>query len=121
MKKNIVLISLSIIIVSLISLSFTNGLKKNMNIKDQQVDNNPDSLLLGRWGIDLETGNCIFWIIKDSIFFVDPLLWCTYKLEKDTIIVFIDNDFEFFKAQYMIIGDKLILKDSIYICIRLLH
>jgi hypothetical protein len=86
--------------------------KKDLNKTEllQKTDNNLDSLLLGYWGRDMETGNCILWIINDSIFFVDESLWCTYKLEKDTIIILIDNDSEYMKAHYKIENDKLILK-----------
>ena len=86
--------------------------KKDLNKTEllQKTDNNLDSLLLGYWGRDMETGNCILWIINDSIFFVDESLWCTYKLEKDAIIILIDNDSEYMKAHYKIENDKLILK-----------
>ena len=48
--------------------------------------------------------------INAPVIFVDESLWCTYKLEKDTIIILIDNDSEYMKAHYKIENDKLILK-----------
>jgi len=70
-----------------------------------------DSVLLGTWGNDQSTGNCILWIVKDSIYFIDSDIWCDYFISKDTIIMFYENN-EYLKVNYRIINDSLFLKNE---------
>ena len=69
-------------------------------------DRETDSVLLGTWGNDQSTGNCILWIVKDSIYLIDSDIWCDYFISKDTIIMFYENN-EYLKVNYRIINDSL--------------
>jgi len=66
----------------------------------------------GCWGVHPETGNSILCITgPDSLFWVDPSLWCTYTLEDDTITMLQDT-FVYFKGHIELRNDSLILSDS---------
>jgi len=65
--------------------------------------------IIGCWGNHIETGNSILCITDtDSLFWVDPSLWCTYSINNDTITMNIDT-FIYFQGRIEIRNDTLIL------------
>lgn len=68
--------------------------------------------IIGCWGNHIETGNSILCITDtDSLFWVDPSLWCTYSINNDTITMNIDT-FIYFQGRIEIRNDTLILMNS---------
>lgn len=68
--------------------------------------------IFGCWGNHIETGNSILCITDtDSLFWVDPSLWCTYSINNDTITMNIDT-FIYFQGRIEIRNDTLILKSD---------
>lgn len=112
MKKPHIIILVSILTVSCISFNKRTSQSDAKDSGAVQTYNLPDSLLLGYWGTDSETGNCILWITKDSAFWVDPSIWCSYTLRKDTITMFLEDNYEYLKARYKIENGSLFLTDT---------
>lgn len=72
---------------------------------------NLSDLIKGCWGIHPETGNSILCFTgSDSAFWVDPSVWCKYRIEGDTIIME-TTDAVFFQGQIKIHDDSLFLSD----------
>ncbi len=68
--------------------------------------------LQGCWGTHPETGNSILCFMEnDSVFWVDPSLWCTYSIEDDTITMLQDTSV-YFRGQIEYRNDTLFLSDS---------
>ena len=92
--------------------------KKNLHNSIQKVqsigqDDNHliDTTLLGLWGHDFSTGNCVLWIVVDSLYFVDSDTWYNYSVIGDTIIISYDT-IDYLKANYRVENDSLILKND---------
>ena len=75
----------------------------------------PDDSLRGCWGKHPETGNSILCFMEnDSVFWVDPSLWCTYSIEDDTITMLQDTTV-YFRGQIEYRNDTLFLSDSDFV------
>ena len=75
----------------------------------------PYDSLRGCWGINPETGNSILCFMEnDSVFWVDPSLWCTYSIEDDTITMLQDTTV-YFRGQIEYRNDTLFLGDSDFV------
>ena len=80
----------------------------------RQIDFPYDSLR-GCWGIHPETGNSILCFMEnDSVFWVDPSLWCTYSIEDGTITMLQDTSV-YFRGQIEYRNDTLFLRDSDFV------
>ena len=74
----------------------------------------PYDSIKGCWGTDSETGNSILYIgDNDSLFWVDPSLWCTYYIENDTITILSDT-FVYCRGRVEYRNDTLFFSDSDY-------
>ena len=74
----------------------------------------PYNSIKGCWGTDPETGNSILYIgDNDSLFWVDPSLWCTYYIENDTITILSDT-FVYCRGRVEYRNDTLFFSDSDY-------
>ena len=74
--------------------------------------NFPYDSILGCWGTHPETGNSILCFeINDSVFWVDPSLWCTYSIENDTITMLLDT-LVYFKGRIEYRNDTLSISDD---------
>jgi hypothetical protein len=63
----------------------------------------------GCWGVFPETGNSVLCFEdNDSVFWVDPSVWCTYAIENDTITMWQDT-FEYFRGRIEYRNDSLFL------------
>ncbi len=68
--------------------------------------------IFGCWGNHPETGNSILCITsRDSLFWVDPSLWCTYRINNDTITMTVDT-FVYFQGRVEFRNDSLLLKSD---------
>ena len=75
----------------------------------------PYDSLQGCWGIHPETGNSILCFMEnDSVFWVDPSLWCTYSIEDDTITMLQDTSV-YFRGHIEYRNDTLFLGDSDFV------
>ena len=75
----------------------------------------PYDSLQGCWGTHPETGNSILCFMEnDSVFWVDPSLWCTYSIEDDTITMLQDTSV-YFRGQIEYRNDTLFLRDSDFV------
>lgn len=69
-------------------------------------------LIQGCWGVHPETGNSVLCITApDSLFWVDPSLWCKYSIKNDTITMLLDT-FVYFEGRIEYRDDSLILSNS---------
>ena len=65
----------------------------------------------GCWGTHPKTGNSILCFTSpDSVFWVDPSVWCNYRIVGDSIIMEIDG-MVYFQGEIGIQDDSLFLKD----------
>ena len=75
----------------------------------------PKDSLQGCWGTHPETGNSILCFMEnDSVFWVDPSLWCTYSIEDGTITMLQDTSV-YFRGQIEYRNDTLFLRDSDFV------
>ncbi len=75
----------------------------------------PYDSLQGCWGTHPETGNSILCFMEnDSVFWVDPSLWCTYSIEDDTITMMQDTAV-YFRGHIEYRNDTLFLRDSDFV------
>ena len=75
----------------------------------------PYDSLQGCWGTHPETGNSILCFMEnDSVFWVDPSLWCTYSIEDGTITMLQDTSV-YFRGQIEYRNDSLFLRDSDFV------
>ena len=75
----------------------------------------PKDSLQGCWGTHPETGNSILCFMEnDSVFWVDPSLWCTYSIEDGTITMLQDTSV-YFRGQIEYRNDTLFLCDSDFV------
>ena len=75
----------------------------------------PYDSLQGCWGTHPETGNSILCFMEnDSVFWVDPSLWCTYSIEDGTITMLQDTSV-YFRGQIEYRNDTLFLRDSDFV------
>lgn len=70
-----------------------------------------DTMLLGFWGYEIPTNNCVLWIVVDSLYFVDTDSWYNYSVFGDTIIMSYDSA-EYLKAYFQVDNDSLILRND---------
>ena len=87
-------------------------------IEERQLSTEPISNFYGSiegcWGINPETGNSILCFSSpDSVFWVDPSVWCKYHIDGDTIIME-TTDAVYFQGQIKIQDDSLFLSDFDY-------
>lgn len=74
----------------------------------------PYDSIQGCWGTHPETGNSMLYIgDNDSLFWVDPSLWCSYAIENDTITILSDT-FVYFRGRIVYRNDTLFFSDSDY-------
>ena len=72
----------------------------------------PYDSIQGCWGTHPETGNSVLYIgDNDSLFWVDPSLWCSYAIENDTITILSDT-FVYFRGRIEYRNDTLFFSDS---------
>ena len=84
------------------------------SVTARQMDFPYDSLQ-GCWGTHPETGNSILCFMEnDSVFWVDPSLWCTYSIEDGTITMLQDTSV-YFRGQIEYRNDTLFLRDSDFV------
>ena len=82
----------------------------NILLSSGENSNFYDSIL-GPWGTHPETGNSILCFTShDSVFWVDPSVWCIYRIAHDTIIMETDG-IVYFQGQIKIQDDSLVLSD----------
>ena len=75
----------------------------------------PYDSMQGCWGTHPETGNSILCFMEnDSVFWVDPSLWCTYSIEDGTITMLQDTSV-YFRGQIEYRNDTLFLRDSDFV------
>lgn len=68
--------------------------------------------IMGLLGVFPETGNIVFCFENnDSVFWVDPSVWCTYTIENDTITMWHDT-YEYFRGRIEYRNDSLFLGDN---------
>lgn len=63
--------------------------------------------LIGNWGEDEETGNCIMAISDDSIYFVDPSITCSYITNNNKIVIYSTNNEVYLEGIFEIRNDTL--------------
>ena len=92
----------------------TNAIAKTEeNLSSENISNFYDSIK-GCWGTHPETGNSILCFTgPDSVFWVDPSVWCKYHIDGD-IIIMETTDAVYFQGQIKIHDDSLLLSDFDY-------
>lgn len=85
------------------------------NLLSSGNNSNLQDSILGCWGTHPETGNSILcFTSSDSVFWVDPSIWCRYSISHDTIIMETDGAV-YFQGKIKIQDDYLFLSDFDYI------
>lgn len=93
----------------------TNSLHQKSSLQTSNITQNDkpltDTMLLGFWGYEIPTNNCVLWIVVDSLYFVDTDSWYKYSVYGDTIIMSYDA-VEYLKANFQVDNDSLILRNE---------
>ena len=75
----------------------------------------PYDSIQGCWGTHPETGNSILCFVNnDSVFWVDPSLWCTYSIENDTVTMLLDT-LVYLKGRIEYRNDTLLISDNDFV------
>lgn len=75
----------------------------------------PYDSIHGCWGTHPETGNSILCFVNnDSVFWVDPSLWCTYSIENDTVTMLLDT-LVYLKGRIEYRNDTLLISDNDFV------
>lgn len=90
--------------------------QSDLNLYDSIVISNTTNnlSLVGNWGEDEETGNCIMAISDDSIYFVDPAITCSYIINGNKIIIRLSNNDIYLEGLYEIYHDTLFINAPEY-------